>query len=199
MDVITNFVVPIVSILVGLVAIFISIRNSRSTTNTLEEIKKSIDKRVSQSIKSLEDANKYIRESSLKVQTDLIDLIRDSKLPNDQLTSHVKSDFEFIISNLDSLDCRILRACEKFPGCTPRFKKTSTRKADLTPKSSKEFSNYLGPKSREEVEASISKLIGFELVDYFEGTKKPIEMILKLTQKGIDIIKALKEKNLIPE
>ncbi|MCK5743873.1 MAG: hypothetical protein KAH30_03985 [Caldisericia bacterium] len=196
---IISYVIPLLSIVVGLVAIFISVRLSRTTEKALGEIKRNLDRKVAKSIKSLEDANKYIRESSANIQTDLIDLIKDSRLPNDQLTSHARSDTDFIVSNLDNLEIKILRACEKFPGSTPRFTPGKSKTPDPKPKAGKKFKDYLKGKNQEEADTSISKLIGFELIDFVTNPKKPTERILKLTEKGCGIVTILRERKLLPD
>ncbi len=196
---ITSYIIPSISIIVGVLATIISIRYARASEKTLDSIKSSLDKRVAKSIKSLEDANKFIRESSAKVQEDLIDLIRESRLPNDQLTSHSKSDTDFIVANLEPIEIKILRACEKFPGHTPRFIPGNTKTPDPRPKPGKKFSDYMKGEKTEEIDAAISKLIGFALADYVTNPKKPTERILKLTEKGCDVAGVLRERKLLPD
>ncbi len=198
-QILSVYILPFVSIAVGLVAIFISIRSARNSEKTLEEIKTSLDKRVAKSIKSYEDANKFIRESASKVQTDLIDLIKDSRLPNDQITSHTKNDIDFIIANLESSDFKFLRACEKFPGNTPRFIPGNPKTPDPKPKAGKRFLDYIDCKDEDEIDEPISKLIGFELVDFATNPKKPTERILKFTEKGLQVIEVLRERKLLPD
>lgn len=195
----TTYVLPVLSILLGLLAMFISIRYAKQSEKTLEEIKNSLDKRVAKSVKSYEDANKFIRENAIKIQTDLIDLIKDSRLPNDQLTSHTKSDVDFIISNLESFDFKFLRACEKYPGNTPRFIPGNPKTPNPEPKAGKRFKDFLGVKSTDEIDESISKLIGYELVDFATNPKKPTERILKFTEKGLEVVEVLRERKLLPD
>lgn len=195
----TLYIIPSISIIVGALAIVISIRYARASEKTLDAIKTSLDKRVAKSIRSLEDANKFIRESSAKVQEDLIDLIRESRLPNDQITSHSKSDTDFIVSNLEPIEIKILRACEKFPNHTPRFIPGNPKTPDPKPRAGKKFGDYMKGKKAEEIDAAISKLIGFDLTDYVTNPKKPTERMLKLTEKGCTVTDVLRERKLLPD
>ncbi|HOO96918.1 MAG TPA: hypothetical protein PKV16_04915 [Caldisericia bacterium] len=195
-EVVVSYMLPLTSILVGLIAIFITIRVSRQTDKTLEEIKKGLDRRVAKSIKSLEDANLFIREHSSKIQDDLISLIKESRLPNDQLTSHTKSDVDFVLSKLEDIDKQVLGALSLYPADSPKF--TTSKEGTTKPKAGKKFKEYLSKYSPDEVDDSISKLCGFELIEYALNPKSPTQSILKQTEKGAKIYSRISEQNSNP-